>query len=201
MHDPILFEQGIQQATRLGQRLENTKEIKADVLISSTLLCAKQTAEIIAPIFDLPIIYNKDLEEWRNADETTTPAQFEAQFKGLTESVFAQRAFFRPSPSTESWAEFTVRSCTALNSVLQEHAGKNIVVVCHGGIVESAFSLFYGFSPLQPTPIMLMCDVQYTSITYWRKISGAAIHNRVLRRLEVYNDAFHLRSDSIYNIK
>lgn len=196
--DAALSEQGVKQAERLRQRLEKTAEIKADVLISSPLLRAKQTAEIIAPAFDLPISFNENLEEWRNCDEETTPNQLDEQFKAFFEGSFEQRPFFRPSPHTESLAEFAMRSCTALNAALQEHDGKNIVVVCHGGIIEAAFTLFYGFSPLQPTPVTLMLDAAYTSITHWRKISSVFTKNLVLWRLMSYNDAFHLREDSIY---
>ena len=40
---------GIRQAQRLRDRLQNDREIHADVLLASTLPRARETAEIIAP--------------------------------------------------------------------------------------------------------------------------------------------------------
>src|SRR5437016_5081477 len=59
---------GIKQAEHLRDRLAATSEIVADVLIASTMLRAKQTAEIIAPALGLPIIFDSDVEEWRDGE-------------------------------------------------------------------------------------------------------------------------------------
>src|SRR5947207_12992072 len=63
--DTELSPLGIKQAERLRDRLAATGEIQADVLISSTFLRAKQTAEIIAPAFGLPITWEEDVQELR----------------------------------------------------------------------------------------------------------------------------------------
>src|SRR6266852_2017855 len=60
---------GVLQAERLRDRLAATGEIAADVLIASPLLRACQTAEIIAPAFGLPIIFDSEIEEWRDPEE------------------------------------------------------------------------------------------------------------------------------------
>src|SRR5438270_13258120 len=57
---------GITQAERLRDRLAATGEIAADVLISSTLVRARQTAEIIAPALGLPIIFDDEVHELRD---------------------------------------------------------------------------------------------------------------------------------------
>ena len=44
----------MRQAERLRDRLAATGEIRADVLLSSTLLRASQTAELVAPALGLP---------------------------------------------------------------------------------------------------------------------------------------------------
>src|SRR5437588_12763268 len=56
---------GITQAERLRDRLAATGEIAADVLISSTLVRARQTAEIIAPALGLPILFDDEVQEMR----------------------------------------------------------------------------------------------------------------------------------------
>src|SRR5579859_4499760 len=57
---------GIQQAERLRDRLLGSELIKADVVIASTMLRARQTAEILAPAFGVPVVYDTEIEEWRN---------------------------------------------------------------------------------------------------------------------------------------
>ncbi|MBZ0289267.1 MAG: histidine phosphatase family protein, partial [Anaerolineae bacterium] len=67
--NPALSPEGITQAERLRDRLAVSGEIKADVLISSPLLRAKQTADIIAPALGVPVIIDPDMEEWRTERE------------------------------------------------------------------------------------------------------------------------------------
>ncbi len=56
---------GIEQVERLRDRLIATRELKADVVLSSSMPRARQTAEILAPAFGLPIIFDDDLHELR----------------------------------------------------------------------------------------------------------------------------------------
>ena len=59
---------GVQQAQALCDRLQRG-EIQADALLASTLPRARQTAEIIAPALNLPIIFDDELHELRTGDE------------------------------------------------------------------------------------------------------------------------------------
>ena len=63
--DPGLSPLGVKQAERLRDRLAASGEIAADILISSTMLRAKQTAEIIAPALGLPIVFDDEVQEER----------------------------------------------------------------------------------------------------------------------------------------
>jgi probable phosphoglycerate mutase len=47
---------GVRQAERLRVRLATTGEIKADALIASPLLRARQTAEVLASTLGLPVL-------------------------------------------------------------------------------------------------------------------------------------------------
>src|SRR5947209_13219317 len=57
--EPPLAPIGITQAEHLRDRLAATREIQADVLISSPLLRARTTAEIIAPALGLPVMVDE----------------------------------------------------------------------------------------------------------------------------------------------
>ncbi len=88
---------GIKQAERLRDRLAATGEIAADVLIASTMLRAKQTAEIIAPAFGLPILFDSEVEEWR--DGTTEERKVEEYRAKFDAASFDQKPFMHVEPS------------------------------------------------------------------------------------------------------
>jgi probable phosphoglycerate mutase len=187
--DGGLSETGIQQAQRLRDRLAASKEIAADVLISSTLPRARQTTEILAPVFDLPIIYDDDVQEWHNTDGSITADEFMAGFKALL-STPEQITFHRPVPNGESRTEFMIRASFGLNRITQEHKGKSIVMVCHGGVVEASFGLFMAWSPFHLPPVAL--DPRHTSITHWQRVTLPMGNEKWM--LERFNDAAHLRT-------
>ncbi len=157
---------GVAQAERLRDRLAATGEIPADVLIASTLPRARQTAAILAPALRLPVVLDAEVEEWRNEDGSLSPDEF---MKRVMATAADQMPFFRWVPGCENWLEFSIRVSNALHRIVQEHAGKCIVIVCHGGIIEVSLSLFFGLSgaPLQ----RLNLDHGYTSITHWQKVA------------------------------
>lgn len=182
--DDGLNEMGVQQAERLRDRFF-ANDIEFDVLISSTMLRAQQTANIIAPALNLPITLDSDVEEWRNTDGEITVEEFAEKLRSADAE---QRIFMRPVPMAETWSEFMHRAATALNRITQEYAGQKIVVVCHGGVIEAAFMLFCGFSMMQPPPIVV--DVKHTSVTHW------FLHQTLTGKrwmLVSFNDTGHLR--------
>jgi probable phosphoglycerate mutase len=179
---------GIEQAGHLHDRLASTGEIKADVLISSTLLRAQQTAEIIAPALGLPILFDKDVEEWRNDDgEQLSPDEFSARISAISDDQFP---FFHITASSETWAQFMLRACTTLNRITQGHAGKNIALICHGGIIEASFIFFFGLSTMHLPSAYV--HPHHTSITSWHKPTHEGGLN--VWQLETFNDTMHLRN-------
>ncbi len=180
---------GILQAERLRDRLAATGEIAADVLITSTLLRARHTAEIVAPAFGLPVIFDSEIEEWRDPEEAEGQSEqkYGAAFRDTPPD---QKPFFQFTPTSESWSQFMLRACTALNRITQEHEGKTIVLICHGGIVDASFLFFFGLSTLQFPQAFF--NTRNTSITHWRKTSyvNAFPPAWVLQK---YNDTMHLR--------
>ena len=178
---------GVKQAEHLRDRLAATGEIKADVLIASTMLRAKETAEIIAPALGLPIIFDAEVEEWRDGETKQVSAtEYEKLFQAVE---IGQRPFVHLTPMAESWSQFVLRAATALNRITQEHAGKTIVVVAHGGIVDTSFILHFGLSGLRFTPAFFA--THNTSITHWMHDTFSDFPPSWI--LERYNDTMHLR--------
>ncbi len=179
-----LTDRGIEQAMRLRDRLAATREIRADVLLTSSMLRARETAEIIAPVIGLNPETDADFEEWRNTDGIITPEVFIEQLKA---TPVDQRVFLRPVPTGETWAEFMFRAGLALNRITRDYEGKTIVVVGHGGIIEASFVLFFGLSLFQVTPVAI--DPEHTSITCWRRLQSMTQEKWQLER---FNDVMHL---------
>ena len=178
---------GIKQAEHLRDRLAATGEIAADVLIASTLLRAKQTAEIIAPALGLPILFDSEVEEWRDgAAEEWNLEEYKAIFDA---APFDQKPFLHIVPDAESWAQFMLRAGTSLNRITQAYAGKTIVIVCHGGIIDCSFISFLGMSTLHLPRAFF--NTHNTSITHWIYDSYLGLPSSWI--LERYNDAMHLR--------
>lgn len=187
--DKGLTPRGVAQAQRLRDRLATTGEIVADVLIASTLPRARQTAEIIAPALGLRVTLDDEVQELRpgEADGLTIEQLRERYGRADFESIP-----YRPlAPGGESWASFLVRAATALNRIAEEHAGKSIVIVCHGGVIDGSFQAFAGVNLLVPRAFDFATE--NTSITHWQ---WRAAHGRAPRwRLHAYNDAAHLAAE------
>ena len=182
---------GVRQTERLRDRLAATGEIAADVLIASTMPRAKQTAEILAPALGLPIIFDDEVQEWREGKvedlEQTNVEEYNSRFRA---APFDQKPFFRTVPSSETWVEFMLRAASALNRITHEHEGKTIVIVCHGGIVDCSIISFFGMSSLQFPKAYFR--THNTSITHWYRDTPPEDFppGWVLER---YNDTMHLR--------
>ncbi|HKV60264.1 MAG TPA: histidine phosphatase family protein [Ktedonobacteraceae bacterium] len=183
--DGRLSPKGVQQVERLRDRLLESKDIKIDVLISSTMQRAQHTAEVIAPALGLPIILEEDVEEWRNEDGSLTEEEFITLWRDVPAE---ERPFFRWVHGCENWMEFIVRTTSALHRIIHEHDGKHIMIVCHGGIIEASFVYFFQMSMANLRRATV--DARHTSITHWHKAQVEGFPAMWL--LERYNDTQHL---------
>lgn len=183
--DRGLTARGIAQAERLRDRLARRLEFNADVLISSTLPRALQTATILQPALGLPIITDDDMQEISIGEaDGLTNEQAHARFGAPDVDAFPLKPLF---PGGESWAEFMLRISRGLNRITMEHAGKTIVIVCHGGVIDGAFLHYFHM----PTHIVPPTDfhTRNTSLTWWQQVER---RGQRFWRLNAYNDVAHL---------
>ncbi len=179
---------GREQATRLRDRLAATNEFKADVLIASPLNRARETAEIIAPALKLSLTLDEEVQEMKPGEaDGLTFAESEEKYGPYPD--FRLNPFEIRCPDSENWPQFVVRAAHALNRITTEHEGKNIVVVCHGGIVDASLTYFFGLSGVSMPRVIL--NTHNTSITRWRK--GVFEEHPQVWQLAHYNDTMHLR--------
>lgn len=182
-----LTPKGQAQVVALAERLTGG-EIAADVLYASPVPRAKQTAEAIAPALGLPIIFDTELREVEPGEsDGVTYAEARERYKGI--NAFLADVYEPLAPAGESWAMFLLRTGQVFNRLLIEHEGKTIIVVCHGGVIDSSFFYFLALGPQ-----VRQRNAFYgrnTGITHWRYHT-----DRVGRRewhMVSHNDYGHLR--------
>jgi len=177
------------QAEALRRRLARTGELAgADVLLTSVLARAIETAEVIAPAVgtgDLVAKQDCDLCEmhpgeadglsWEECDRRYGHLDMEADP-------------YRPvSPGGESQAALMLRVAVTLHRLAATHAGQFMVAVAHGGVVDGSLHAFMNL-PLRRGFELRTIN---TSITEWiLPVSGEGGTRRW--RLRRYNDASHL---------
>ena len=178
--DDGLSSDGRDQTKKLANYFTE-KNFKADVLLSSSLRRASETANLLAPALNLEVNERDDLREWYNLIEgTMTSDEFG---KRINDMPASSRLFTPVMEGTERWVDFMVRACSALNDIANTYRGKRVAVVCHGGIIEASFMYFTGMSTVRAPGIIV--EPGYTSITSWQLLG-----NRW--KLGVYNYQPHL---------
>ncbi|MBC8101687.1 MAG: histidine phosphatase family protein [Cytophagales bacterium] len=179
---------GIEQATLLRDRLMDSGEVRPDVLIVSTLPRARHTAEVLAPAFPgVPVEFDDEVQELRSgeAGDGLTIDEYKRRFGWVP---FDEEPLRPVDPAGESWASFILRIATALARITRVHAGKTIVVVCHGGVIDASFLYFFGMNGLAFPPAGFA--TQNTSLTHWEYLHN---QGKLRWRLVSYNDATHLK--------
>ena len=184
--DAGLTDVGRDQARLLEQRLRAEK-FRADVLYTSTLPRARQTAEFVARAVDLPAVDDDGLQELRPGEaDGLSLAEWRAAYPAVTFGPLDD-AFEPFSPGGESWATFLARTGEALSHLITRHEGERVVAVTHGGVVEASFSLALG---LGATGVRATFAPANTSITHWRH-QHTPTGDRAWA-LVAFNDARHL---------
>lgn len=176
---------GRRQAEALRDRWSNGGAPDAQVLYSSTLPRAIETAEILSPqLGGLELLLDEDLEEHRPGEADGV------RFDDLEERYgpidFRSRPHRPLAPGAESAAQFFHRTSRALDRVVSEHAGQCIVVACHGGVIDIAFRYFLDL----PRHGTFDLHTLNTSITEFRVDDSGPQRGRW--RLLRYNDHAHL---------
>lgn len=179
---------GHRQAAALAERLRR-EDFHPDVTVVSPIRRARQTADHIAVAIGCELRLDAELEEVRPGEaEGMTWDQYSAFF-GSSEGWDPNVAF---APGAEAWSEFAIRVSKAIDRVCADHVGQTVLLVAHGGVVDSSVFHFFGLNPHVQSPIDF--ETTNTSITEWRRntftpLDASPVHRwRMVR----YNDAAHL---------
>ena len=181
-----LSELGRRQAAALHDRLARTNELDAVTAIyTSTLPRAIETAAAIAPaIGDHDLTSTCELCEL-HVDERLDGKPFE-DFAEWYDWPPTSNPYVGWAEGAEPWAEFVLRVGRELDRIVRDHPGETVVVVCHGGVIGAALSVFAELPLRQPFRL----HIDNTSITEWRRQPDVlGVERWTLAR---FNDAAHL---------
>ncbi|MET0695288.1 MAG: histidine phosphatase family protein [Propionibacteriaceae bacterium] len=184
--DAGLTDRGRRQAAALERRL--TKEpIPADHLYASTLPRALETAAYVSRALGLPFERDDEVQELRpGLADGMSMDEWLATYPGWQDGPL-RNPFHPMAPEGESWAQFLVRAGAALTRLVRRHPGETVVVVTHGGVIESSFYLALG---LGPTSDRVRYSPRNTCLTHWRYLDEP--DGGLRWDLVTFNDAWHL---------
>lgn len=184
--DKGLTERGVAQARALARRLRE-RPIPVDVFYASTLPRARQTAEIIADSVGKPIVWDDEIQELRVGEADGMGfEEARAQYRGM--QVFLKELYTPIAPGGESWGSFQMRVSAALERLVTQHAGQNIMAVCHGGVIEVSFLHFMMAGPQLRGSVSFYAE--NTAITHWRH--HVTHSGRAEWHIVAHNDCWHL---------
>jgi probable phosphoglycerate mutase len=184
---------GQNQAARLAARLagEHRSGQPIHALYASPLPRARQTAEIIATVLNLPLVIDNDLREpdYGSADGAHW-ADVVAAF-GAAPALHPDEPI---APGAEPWLTHLARVRTALSAILDRHRGERVLLVAHGETVAAAHHLFLNIDPAHMLPVAFAVD--QASLTIWQQqpTSWHRPSDGLRWALHRHNDVTHLKS-------
>jgi probable phosphoglycerate mutase len=186
--DEGLTELGQRQAMALATWLP-TELPMINVLYSSTLRRARETAAPLASAYDCPIHHNDRLREIGNNRFDHTPWPDDALPRQYADFWASERPFstiVADVEGGESLMHFRTRVGLFIEELVERHRYEVVVVVCHGGVVDAVFDHIFNVGPWR------RCEVwdHNTGLTYFEYVEHP---RRETWRLHYHNRIDHLR--------
>ena len=127
-----LTDEGLKQSEELAKKLKDDN-CDAEIIYSSDLLRAKQTAEILAQLLNLKIEYTPDFREVNNGDLAGINNDLANE---LYPNLYWRKIEWEQHyPNGESPKEFYERVKNAWEKLINNNH-KNIILVTHGGVIN-----------------------------------------------------------------
>jgi probable phosphoglycerate mutase len=158
-----LSPEGEAQALATAEELAKSLAPRADAILASDLLRARQTAQIIADVLGLPVRLDPGLREQSlgELEGKLYNEEFgDRTVQGTIDELW--RDPFRRPPGGESVADLYHRVQTTLTRLAKLNPGRTLVVATHGGVVRTATAA----EPQPGTPLP-HTTVDNASITPW----------------------------------
>ncbi|MBP2707035.1 bifunctional RNase H/acid phosphatase [Microbispora sp. RL4-1S] len=178
--DPSLTSAGLAQAEAAAARLTG-KPYDIEVIVSSPLTRARQTAEAVAASTGVPVLVEEDLRETDfGAWEGHTFAEIQRRWPDELAAWLADPGV--APPGGESFADTERRVERARDRLLRAHEGRSVVVVSHVTPIKLLVRLALG-APVQSLYRMHLDLACLSAVDYYA--DGPAV-------LRLLNDTSHL---------
>jgi isoleucyl-tRNA synthetase len=164
-----LTAKGEKVAKEAGQKL---KDFDVDVIYSSPVLRAKQTADILAGELGLEVKTDDRLWEIRNGDweeKTLDEIAAHGHREEYLNLPIEDRYAAKRGNTGESWGDVEERLTDFLDWAQKEHRGKTIVVVSHMGTNTMGMKILKGLTNHQ-------VDAIYTNPQYTSHATPVSVH-------------------------
>ena len=176
--DVPLNDTGRAQAAQLARRLAAEQH---DALFTSDLQRAQQTAAPLAAAWQATPVTLADFREQNfglleGLDAATVQAQHPTLWQG-----WLQRSADFAAPGGESQRQFHTRVLAAVAALAAAHAGRRVVVVTHGGVLDMLWRSAHGL----PLAGLRQCHIPNTGVNRMRWVAGAP-------QILVWGDDSHL---------
>ena len=133
-YDCPINEKGISQAKNLGRFL---KSKKIDKIISSDLLRAKMTAELINNELYVPVEFNSSFREINFGDWENVPVVEMRKIDPVNTKLWRNDCEKAIIPNGELFSDFFKRVSEGFDKVVEDNFDKNILLVAHGGAISA----------------------------------------------------------------
>ena len=182
--DPPLSGRGRDQARLLAGRLRAMPTPAA--VYSSPLRRAKQTAAAFAEISGIEVRMDQDLAEAHLGDWEGKPfEEILSSDERMLHRVRNQEPIWRHAPGVEELAPFRARVRVAVERILAAHPSGNVLVVCHGGVINAYVA------PLLGVDHEMFFVPENTSL-------NSVVVDGEVRRVRFLNDALHLTDPHLF---
>ena len=141
--DAKLTKKGIDEATMLGESL---KEVEFDMIFSSPLSRALDTANIVKGNKEIEIIAHENLKEISFGDwEGMLHKEIEESHAERYNNFWMKPHLYEPL-NGETYDEFTDRIQQVINEIVEHKDKKNVLVVAHAGVVKGFYKILKNLS-------------------------------------------------------
>lgn len=173
---------GVQQSERLRDRWIEHPEFVPDLVIASQFQRAQQTAQIVAAAFgDTEVVIDEGFGE-HDPGPDCDGMSMDDFIDRFGTGAWEDDPFGVTFPGGETLASFQHRIGAAVRRIVDTHAGKTVLVFCHGGVIDAVLR-----NALKTVPTAgFMVNTLNTSIT---ELTLVKPNMWSLRR---YGDSAHL---------
>jgi broad specificity phosphatase PhoE len=172
---------GKAQAERLAQRLSQTS-VRPDVIVTSDLERAVDTARIVGAACGIEPTLDKDLREvdvglWTGKSHEEVQDLYPDEWAAWSSGIDVRRG------GGETYGELAMRIEGVVERVSRDYAGKRVLLVSHGGSIKSFIAKLLGVSA---DGMRALAGVGNCGLTILERDA------RARHRLHAWNDTAHL---------